>query len=63
MHKTDRYNEIMATLRHQGSLTIAELTGLLKVSDETVRRDVKVLQSRGLLERVHGAVLLAEHGT
>ncbi|SES37379.1 transcriptional regulator, DeoR family [Tranquillimonas rosea] len=62
MHKTDRYNAIMASLRHAGSTSIAELTRKLAVSDETVRRDVKVLESRGLLERVHGAVILAEHG-
>lgn len=62
MHKTDRHNLIMTTLRQAGSSSISELTQKLSVSDETVRRDVKVLESRGLLERVHGAVILADHG-
>lgn len=61
MHKNDRHNSIMATLRQSGSSSISELTAKLAVSDETVRRDVKVLESRGLLERVHGAVILADH--
>jgi DeoR family glycerol-3-phosphate regulon repressor len=61
MHKIDRYNAIMSTLRQAGTTSIAELTRKLAVSDETVRRDVKVLQSRGLLERVHGAVILSDH--
>ncbi|MGM0586186.1 MAG: DeoR/GlpR family DNA-binding transcription regulator [Pseudomonadota bacterium] len=61
MHKTARYSAIMSTLRAAGSSSIAELTRILAVSDETVRRDVKVLESRGLLERLHGAVILAEH--
>ncbi|SFD83914.1 transcriptional regulator, DeoR family [Roseivivax sediminis] len=62
MHKTDRHNAIMTSLRQAGSTSIAELVQKLGVSDETVRRDVKVLESRGLLERVHGAVILADHG-
>lgn len=62
MHKTDRHSAIMDSLRQSGSTSIAELTKKLAVSDETVRRDVKVLESRGLLERVHGAVILADHG-
>lgn len=62
MHKTDRHSAIMDLLRQSGSTSIAELTKKLAVSDETVRRDVKVLESRGLLERVHGAVILADHG-
>lgn len=61
MHKTARYTAIMSTLREAGSSSIAELTRILGVSDETVRRDVKTLESRGLLERLHGAVVLAEH--
>lgn len=52
----------MSALRQSGSTSISTLTRRLAVSDETVRRDVKILESRGLLERVHGAVILADHG-
>ena len=60
MHKTARYSAIMGALESSGSCTVADLTRRLGVSDETVRRDIKALAARGLVERVHGAVLLPE---
>ncbi|MEW5421959.1 DeoR/GlpR family DNA-binding transcription regulator [Amorphus sp. 3PC139-8] len=60
MHKTARYNAIMRALEESGSCSVAELTRRLGVSDETVRRDIKALAARGLVERVHGAVILPE---
>lgn len=60
MHRTARYDAIMSALRVSSSCTVAELTARLGVSDETVRRDIKALAARGLVERVHGAVLLPD---
>ncbi|MDQ0313773.1 DeoR/GlpR family DNA-binding transcription regulator [Amorphus orientalis] len=60
MHKTARYSAIMHALETSGSCSVADLTRRLGVSDETVRRDIKALAARGLVERVHGAVLLPE---
>jgi len=60
VHKTARYNAIMRELETSGSCSVADLTRSLGVSDETVRRDIKALAARGLVERVHGAVLLPE---
>lgn len=60
MHKTARYGAIMRALEEFGSCSVGELTRRLAVSDETVRRDIKALAARGLVERVHGAVLLPD---
>lgn len=60
MHKTARYDAIMNALQANGSCSVSELTARLGVSDETVRRDIKALAARGLVERVHGAVLLPD---
>ena len=37
---------------------MAELSGELSVSGETIRRDIKDMARRGLLERVHGGAVL-----
>jgi DeoR/GlpR family transcriptional regulator of sugar metabolism len=52
---------ILARVREQGGVKVADLVRELGVSDMTVRRDLEVLHDRGLLEKVHGgATALAE---
>lgn len=60
MHRAARQSAIMKALASEGSCTVAELTRTLRVSDETIRRDIKAMAERGLVERVHGGVLLPE---
>ena len=49
----------MEELRRSGGARVAELTEILGVSDMTVRRDLKRLQSLGSLEKVHGGAVLS----
>lgn len=58
MHRSARFDAIMEALARSGSQSVADLTQKLSVSDETVRRDIKNLASKGLVERVHGGVVL-----
>ncbi len=58
MHRNERYRAILRSLELSGSCSVAELTGQLSVSDETVRRDIKALEIEGLVQRVHGGVTL-----
>ncbi|HEU4672592.1 MAG TPA: DeoR/GlpR family DNA-binding transcription regulator [Candidatus Limnocylindrales bacterium] len=52
---------ILARVREEGGVKVADLVRELGVSDMTVRRDLEVLHDRGLLEKVHGgATALAE---
>jgi DeoR/GlpR family transcriptional regulator of sugar metabolism len=49
-----RQQLIAEEVRRRGAVRVSELTELLGVSDMTVRRDLDVLASSGLVEKVHG---------
>jgi DeoR family glycerol-3-phosphate regulon repressor len=60
MHKTARQATILKTLTLQGTCRVTGLAAQLGVSDETIRRDIQAMANRGLVERVHGAVVLPD---
>ena len=45
---------ILERVREDGAVKVADLVRELGVSDMTVRRDLEILDERGLLEKVHG---------
>jgi DeoR/GlpR family transcriptional regulator of sugar metabolism len=53
-----RQARIVAELGRRGAVRVVDLCEMLGVSDMTVRRDLDVLQSQGLLEKVHGGAVL-----
>ncbi|HWB95245.1 MAG TPA: DeoR/GlpR family DNA-binding transcription regulator, partial [Bryobacteraceae bacterium] len=55
--KEERYNFILEALRTGGKVVASELSGLLGVSEDTVRRDLRDLAREHLLMRVHGGAL------
>ncbi len=56
-----REQEILDEIRLAGgSCRVGYLAERLGVSDETVRRNIKALQARALVRKVHGGVLLSE---
>lgn len=61
MHWTARHKAIMSLVEDKGSCSVSELIARLGVSDETVRRDIKALAAKGLVERVHGGLLKPAH--
>ena len=46
-----------------GVRTISELAATLQVSEATVRRDLRTLEQRGELQRVHGGAVRVDEGT
>jgi DeoR/GlpR family transcriptional regulator of sugar metabolism len=54
---------ILARVREDGGVRVADLVRELGVSDMTVRRDLEVLHDRGLLEKVHGGATALVEGT
>lgn len=60
MQATQRQLEILDLLRLQGSYRIAELALRLDVSEETIRRNVRLLAAQGLVRKVHGGVHLPD---
>ncbi|MFU8894193.1 MAG: DeoR/GlpR family DNA-binding transcription regulator [Luteolibacter sp.] len=54
MLSVERHHRILELLGRSGSMRTSELSAALGVSDETVRKDFEVLESRGELVRMHG---------
>lgn len=52
-----RHQTITARLQTYGSADVGELAAELGVTNETVRKDLIVLEKQGLLRRVHGGAL------
>jgi DeoR/GlpR family transcriptional regulator of sugar metabolism len=57
MVPAERRKQILELIEKRNSISVAELCRLLDVSDMTIRRDLRILSNRGLLERVHGGAL------
>ena len=49
-----RQQLILEEVRRSGAVRVSELTDRLAVSDMTIRRDLDVLASAGLVAKVHG---------
>jgi DeoR/GlpR family transcriptional regulator of sugar metabolism len=54
---------ILEQLGRAGGVRVSDLVQILGVSDMTVRRDLDVLQRRGLLDKVHGGATLRRDGS
>src|SRR5439155_5108794 len=50
---------VLDRIREEGAVRVSELARSLGVSDMTVRRDLELLQERGLVEKVHGGATAA----
>lgn len=57
MLKDERLNQIMEHVLRQGSVSFADLSTTLNVSEDTVRRDIKLLSDKGLLNAVRGGAV------
>ena len=55
-----RQSEILRLVRQEGACSIGDLAARLAVSDETIRRNVKPLVAEGLVDKVHGGIVLPE---
>lgn len=60
MSAEERQREIVVAARRSGSVDVADLAATLGVAKETVRRDLRVLESHGLLRRTHGGAYPVE---
>jgi DeoR/GlpR family transcriptional regulator of sugar metabolism len=58
----ERRGEIIARLRQDGRVVAAQLVADLRVSRDTIRRDLDELAAAGVLKRVHGGALPAATG-
>lgn len=61
MHAEERQHRIVTRARADGRIDVANIAAELTVAPETVRRDLKVLERRGLVRRVHGGAYPIEN--
>jgi DeoR family transcriptional regulator of aga operon len=60
MKARNRADQILRELRQEGSISLDELLSRLGASAASVRRDLAKLESKGLVRRTHGGVILVE---
>ncbi len=58
MFMEERQQEIADTLKANGKITISEITDKYGISDESARRDLRMLEQRGECRRTHGGAIL-----
>lgn len=58
--RAERHNWIRRLVDAQGSVTVAEVSAELGVSEATIRRDLEEMQGRGWLYRTHGGAVRIE---
>lgn len=57
-----RRAQLMQVLQRRLQMTVAELSTILEVSEVTIRKDLDVLESQGLILRVHGKAIVSGLG-
>ena len=53
----ERRRQIIALLNLRGSIQVSELSSSFSVTEETIRRDLDILNGRNLLKRTHGGAV------
>jgi DeoR family glycerol-3-phosphate regulon repressor len=57
MLNNHRHQEIMSALHHAGRVDVASIAAALDVSEETIRRDMNLLEQQGKLRRIYGGAV------
>ncbi len=57
MLMAERHQMILAKLEQEGKVVAAELCKQFDVSEDTIRRDMRILAQQGSIQRVHGGAL------
>lgn len=60
MFVVERRSRILSLLNDKKSILVQELADAFSVTEETIRRDLKVLEGQGLLVRTHGGAVVAD---
>ena len=56
----ERQQEISEMIKTYGKITTAEITQKYGISDESARRDLRLLEQKGLCKRTHGGAILSQ---
>lgn len=58
----ERFKKIRRIVEYQNSASVVQLGAELKVSDATIRKDLKILEKQGHLRRTHGGAVIVDRG-
>lgn len=56
----ERHQEIAEAINTNGKITILEITQKYGISDESARRDLRLLEQKGVCKRTHGGAILPQ---
>lgn len=54
----ERHQKIMDSINKNGKITVAEITSEFGISDESARRDLRLLEQKGFCKRTHGGAII-----
>ena len=54
----ERYEQIVKCIESEGRVTVKALADKFKVTEDCIRKDLRVLESRGKLKRVYGGAII-----
>ena len=60
MFMQERHKAIADTIAANGKITITEITAQYGISDESARRDLRLLEQQGICKRTHGGAILLQ---
>ena len=58
MFMEERQRDIVSRVNETGRIMVSEIQALYQISADCARRDLRVLESRGLLQRTYGGVIV-----
>ena len=58
MFMEERHQEIADIIKTNGKITVSEITSKYGISDESARRDLRLLEQKGFCKRTHGGAIL-----
>lgn len=56
----ERHQEIAEIIRTNGKITVSEIVEKYGISDESARRDLRMLEQKGICKRTHGGAILPQ---
>ena len=62
MFMEERQKDIVKRVNEAGRILVSEIQEIYQISADCARRDLRVLESRGLLQRTHGGAIAATSG-
>ena len=60
MFMEERQKDIIKILNQTGRILVSEIQERYRISADCARRDLRVLESRGLLQRTHGGAIAVQ---